>query len=112
MTPPRLRTDLWVQVLVRRCDRDLLPVVIVHRGDEQSGAVILKLNRLGAGCHVYARASDGEGMPAWIAVLGPAPVAEVEADAYVRRAIERDPDAWVVEIEDRDGRYELDAKVV
>jgi len=112
VTPPRLRTDLWVQVLVRRGDQDSIPVVIAHRGDNQSGAVILKVNRLGAGCHVYARTSDGEGNPAWISVLGPAPVAEAEADAYARRAVQRDPDAWVVEIEDKDGRYELDAKVV
>ena len=112
MIPPRLRTDLWVQVQVRRCDLDLIPVAIVHRGDEQSGAVILKHNRLADGCRVYARTVDGEGMPAWLSVLGSAPVAEAEADAYLRRAIQRDPDAWVVEIEDKDGRYELDAKVV
>ncbi|MGH7863753.1 MAG: DUF1491 family protein, partial [Candidatus Binataceae bacterium] len=90
----------------------LIPVVVVHRGDAESGAVIVKHNRLGAGCQVYARTVDGEGAPAWLAVLGPAPVTEAEADAYVRRAIDRDPDAWVVEIEDKDGRYELDAKVV
>lgn len=112
MAPPRLRTDLWVQVQVRRCDQDLIPLVVAHRGDDQSGAVILKLNRLAEGCRVYARTYDGEGMAAWLSVLGPAPVPEPEADAYLRRAIQRDPDAWVLEIEDKDFRYALDAKVV
>ncbi|MEX2649584.1 MAG: DUF1491 family protein, partial [Alphaproteobacteria bacterium] len=49
---------------------------------------------------------------AWLSARGPAPVAEAEADAYVRRALDYDPDAWVLEIEDRDGRYRLDAPLV
>jgi hypothetical protein len=39
-------------------------------------------------------------------------VAESAADAYLGRAIARDPDVWVLEVEDRDGRYQLDAPVV
>ena len=109
---PRLRTDIWVQVQVRRCDQDLIPLVVAHRGDDQAGSVILKHNRLGDGCHVYARTLDAEGGPAWLSVFGRDAVPEAEADAYVARAIERDPDLWVLEIEDRQGRYQLDAPVL
>ncbi|MBM3584994.1 MAG: DUF1491 family protein [Alphaproteobacteria bacterium] len=110
--PPRLRTAFWVQVQVRRGDQDHIPVVVTHKGDEQAGTVIVKHNRLGLGCHVYARTVTAEGTDAWLAVFGPATVAEAEADAYLGRAIARDPDVWVLEVEDRDGRYELDAPVV
>jgi hypothetical protein len=34
------------------------------------------------------------------------------ADAYVERQVRRDPDLWVVEIEDRHARYLPDGKVV
>jgi hypothetical protein len=33
-------------------------------------------------------------------------------DAYIARHVARDPDVWVLEIEDRKGTYQLDGKVV
>ncbi len=112
MTEPRLRSGLWVQVQLRVCDLGSIPIVVAHRGDEQAGAVILKHNRLAGGCRVFVRTMGADGGSAWLSALGPAPVAEAEADAYVRRALDNDPDAWVLEIEDRDGRYQLDAPIV
>jgi hypothetical protein len=107
-----LTTGLWVSAQVRLCDRAFIPATIVRRGDPDVGTVLIKLNRFEAGVTVFAQASTLDGEPAWSRGSGPQPVTEPEADAYIKRQVERDPDVWVIEIEDRKGEYKLDGKLV
>jgi hypothetical protein len=107
-----LTTGLWVMAQVRLCDRAFIPATIVRRGDSDAGTVLLKLNRFEAGVTVYTQASTMDDGPAWSRGTGPMPVTEPEADAYIARQVQYDPDVWVLEIEDRKGRYELDGKIV
>ena len=107
-----LNTGLWVSAQVRLCDRAFIPATVVRRGDPDAGTVLLKLNRFEAGVTVYTQASSMGDGPAWSRGTGPNPVAEADADAYIARQVARDPDVWVLEIEDRKGQYQLDGKVV
>jgi hypothetical protein len=103
MTEARLKTGLWVKATLRLCDQRALPAVLVRRGDPDAGAVLVKLSLRAAGCMIFAEARDAGGVPVWLAGTGPEPVPEAAADAYVARQVARDPDLWVIEIEDVEG---------
>jgi hypothetical protein len=107
-----LTTGLWVMAQVRLCDRAFIPAAVVRRGDPDVGTVLVKLNRFEAGVTVYTQASSMDDSPAWSRGTGPTPVTEAEADAYIARQVQRDPDVWVLEIEDRKGQYKLDGRIV
>jgi|HubBroStandDraft_1064217.scaffolds.fasta_scaffold00018_89 hypothetical protein len=108
MAAARLKTELWVQACIRRGDIESIPVMVLRRGDPTSGALLIKRNQFEQGCTVLVETRDAAGDRAWYPGTGPAPVAEAEADAYIARSRLRDPDLWVIEIEDRKGRLPFD----
>jgi GMP synthase (glutamine-hydrolysing) len=112
MRTPRLASELFVRSCVRRADLENIAVVVSRRGDPTSGAILIKLNRFDQGCCVLAESVGPDGGRAWIRGTGTAPVDEPAADAYIARQRGRDPDLWVVEIEDRAGRLPFDAVIV
>lgn len=107
-----LTTGLWVSAQVRLCDINFIPATVVRRGDSDAGTVLVKINRFEAGVTVYTQASTLDDGPGWSRGTGPNPVPEADADAYIARQVARDPDVWVLEIEDRKGTYKLDGKIV
>ena len=109
---PRLKTKTWVQAGIRRGDVEGVTVVVVRSGDPDAGSVLVKLNRFEIGCVVFSQTYDNDGRRAWIAATGNDPVDENAADAYVTRTIEFDPDLWVLEVEDRDGRLPFDINLL
>lgn len=108
----RLPTELWVRLHLRRCIAEGIPATLARKGSPHGGAVLLKLNQLERGVRVLTQVRDPEGRPAWMAALGGGLVPEADADAYIERTVRRDPDVWVVEIEDREGRHPFEGKVV
>ena len=110
---PRLKSGIWIQALIRRCDLATIPIAVVARGDADAGAILLKLNGgLAEGCSVLTQARGQDGELVWMRATGPLPVAEADADAYIARQRKRDPDIWVVEIEDREPGNVIDGRVV
>ena len=101
---PRLKTGLVVQAALRLATQQAIPMVVARRGDADAGAILIKLNRLEQGFTILAQTRTLEGEIAWIRATGAVPVDEHAADDYVASQVKRDPDLWVVEIEDRTGR--------
>lgn len=101
-----LSTDLWVGALIRRAELGGAFAVVARKGDPRAGAVLVKtLNRLTGHSALYAEAFRGDGERVWMQPTGGHE--EPDLDRYIARATRVDPDLWVVEIEDRDGRHFL-----
>ncbi len=103
----RLRAHFWVQAHIRKCDVAGVPVFVLHRGDETAGSILLIVNRLDRTVDLFAQITNMEGRLVWMRPLGPGVVAEDEANAYVSKVRSRDPDLWVIELEDPSGRHFL-----
>jgi hypothetical protein len=107
----RLPSHVWIMAQIRRCNADGIPAMVVRRGEAQTGTLLVKINQFDAGCRVLSQMRDLDGALGWMAAFDGKLVDEAEADSYLERAMSRDPDIWVVEIEDREGRNPFEGKV-
>jgi hypothetical protein len=95
----RLKTAIQVKALIRRCDMAAIGVAVTTRGDPDAGALLIKLCSRDTSATVLVQARRADGTLGWLRATGAAPVAESDADAYIARQRQRDPDLWVIEIE-------------
>jgi len=101
-----LSTDVWVGALIRRVEIGGGFAAVTRKGDPNGGAVLVKaVNRSDGSARLYAEATRADGERVWMQPL--ASTEERALDAYAERARRIDPDLWVVEIEDREGRHFL-----
>ncbi|MGJ8622891.1 MAG: DUF1491 family protein [Yoonia sp.] len=102
----RLTADIWVAAYLTRLRLVEIPAFVVQRGDATAGAVLIKLNTLDGAACCYQRSFDlMTGERKWM-VLTEGDEAEVDASIAKQRSF--DPDLWVIEVEDRQGRHLLD----
>lgn len=114
----RLKSAIWVAAYLRRCGVEGAFAAVRRHGADEAGAIFIKISRLDGTAVLYApapQAAFDEAQPPdriFTAMLGsaaPAPDADVEA--RLAREIKFDPDVWIVEVEDRNGRHFLDRVV-
>lgn len=102
----RLSADLWVSAYLTRLRLVEIPAFVVARGDATAGAVLVKLNTLDGQASCYQRSFDlMTGDRKWV-VLNEGPESDVDASVTKQRGF--DPDLWVIEVEDKQGRHLLD----
>jgi len=102
----QLDTSIWVYALIRRAQLGGAFATVGRRGDSNGGSVLVKrINRRSGEARLYAEATRGDGERVWMQPVKSTD--EAELDAYVARSVKIDPDLWLVEIEDREGRHFL-----
>jgi len=108
---PRLKAGIWARALIRRAELAGAAAFVVRKGDETAGMVLIKQSTLDGQASVFSPSTALDGGRLWLRATGAAPVEDAAAEAYIARQLSYDPDLWVIEIEDRDGRHFLDEPV-
>jgi hypothetical protein len=107
----RLPTALWIDAHLRHLDQSGTFYYIVNKGAYAAGTVMLKLFNPGKGALVLQQQRNMDGFMGWLALFDGQAVEESKADDYIHRAIGRDPDLWVIEIEDRELKNPFEGKI-
>lgn len=106
MSAPRLTAEFWVQAYLTRLRLADIPAFVTSKGDLTAGAVLVKLNTLDGQATCHQRSFDlMSGERTWVVL---AEGAEADVDAAISKQRGFDPDLWVIEVEDREGRHLLD----
>jgi hypothetical protein len=101
-----LSTDVWAGALIRRAEAGGAFAMVLRKGDPRAGAVLVKiLARREGTARLYASAVRGEGETVWMQPLKDA--SDTDIEAYIERSRRVDPDLWVIEIDDAEGRHFL-----
>ena len=106
-----LPTHLRVDSVIRQAAREGVTILPVRRGDPTSGTLVLKINLLDGFARVLIETRFNDAR-AWTPATRTDPLPDREADAYLASQGETDPDAWLIEIEDKQGRLWFPGKIV
>jgi hypothetical protein len=101
-----LSTDVWVGALIRRAELSGAFAVVARKGDARAGSVLVKaVDRRAGTARLFSEATRADGERVWMRPIRSD--LETELDAYAEKAARVDPDLWLVEIEDAQGRHFL-----
>jgi hypothetical protein len=109
----RLKSAIWVAAYLRRCQTAGVFGAVRRRGAEEAGAVFVKVATLDGNAMLYMPApqtvyDDSRPIERFFMPASNEPVPETSVEERLAREIKFDPDAWIVETEDKAGRHFLD----
>jgi len=103
----RLKTEIRAAALIRRAQSAGAFAAVLRRGDPDAGALWV-ITRQGRKLMRYSEQMAISGGRQW---FEDGPFDEAELGLKTNKAVDRDPDLWVVEIEDTQGRAFLDGEL-
>jgi hypothetical protein len=109
----RLKSSIWVAAYLRRCQTEGVFGAVRRRGAEEAGAVFVKVALLDGNAMLYVPApqavyDDPRPIERFFMPISKDPLPEPSVEERLHKEIRFDPDAWIVETEDRAGRHFLD----
>ena len=111
MSNERIATDLWVHAQLRRFSAAGTGAYLIRKGDTERGTVLVRLVDRD-GTRILTQVRDLNGRLTWMEVKEGTVMPGPDADAYVERAVNRDSDLWVIEVETRNGENPFEKEIV
>lgn len=107
----RLKSNLWVGAYLRRCQVNGVFAAVRRRGAEEAGAIFVKLALMDGNAILFSPApqteyDDSRPIERFFSQSRTTPEPAIEE--RLRKEIGFDPDVWIVEVEDKQGRHFLD----
>lgn len=130
MTSDSLKTELLVMAVIKHAQANVMPAVVEKRGDNDRGAIIVRINRYQYGADKNSennleknkggrsRIETRQFNPTsnsyvWQALRSPSGETWMEADeadALIARQIQYDPDCWVVTFDENTNNTDADGE--
>ena len=107
MTEPRLKSEIRVAAHIRRVQAAGSFATVARKGDADAGAVAVKVYFGRGEARLYVQSRDLDGNPVWREPFEDN-FSEDKIDAWLKKETSIDPDLWIIEIEDREGRAFLE----
>lgn len=109
----RLKSAIWVAAYLRRCQTAGVFGAVRRRGAEEAGAVFVKVALLDGNAMLYVPApqtvyDDSRPIERLFMPTSKEPLPEQSVEERLWKEVRFDPDAWIVETEDRTGQHFLD----
>jgi hypothetical protein len=109
----RLKTSIWVAAYLRRCQGAGVFGAVRRRGAEEAGAVFVKVATLDGNAMLYVPApqtvyDDSRPIERFFLPIATQALPEQTVEDRIAKELRFDPDAWIVETEDKAGQHFLD----
>ena len=104
---PRPRADLWASAYVRMCRAEGAAAYVIQKGDPTAGIILIRINALDGTSLVLSPARGIDGTRIWLPASKEGFCPDSDCEDYLSRARSRDPDLWIIEVEDRARRHFL-----
>ncbi|MCF6198085.1 MAG: DUF1491 family protein [Hyphomicrobiaceae bacterium] len=107
----RLKTEIWVKAYLRYAMSEGIAGYVATSGDDFAGAIYIHIDDLDGSHYLFGPAPAGLAQSSderhWVSCFPEAPVTKEQADTYLLQQKKYDPDLWIVELEDKQGRHFL-----
>jgi hypothetical protein len=105
----RLRSDFLISAIIRQAELDGAVAMLRRRGAAEAGAIFVKVDRLDGTAALYAPAMQSligteSAERLWQRAHSEETVSPLDIEDRMQKEIRFDPDLWLIEIEDRQGR--------